>query len=50
MSERVGHLGERLEAHENVIHDRLRALETMVEERLATVEGLLSIIVSKLTS
>jgi hypothetical protein len=46
----VGHLEERLEAHENVIHDQLRALETKVEERLATVKGLLSVIVSKLVS
>jgi hypothetical protein len=50
MSERVGRLEERFGVYENTIHDRLRALETKVEERLATVEGLLSVIVSKLAS
>jgi hypothetical protein len=50
MSERLGRLEQRFENHENVMNDRFTALETNVDGRLAAVEGLLSLIVSKLSS
>jgi hypothetical protein len=50
MSQRLGRLEQRFEQHEKVMNSRLTALETKVEGRLATVERLLSLIASKLSS
>jgi hypothetical protein len=50
MSERLGRLEQRFENHASVMNDRFTALETKFDGRLATVETLLSLIVSKLSS